>query len=72
MFVCLNLLAVLVDSITLIVNLATNSVTMQFISCYVSSWSPDENSLKEDGPYSCVHCGLPQHSKESRTQKPSL
>lgn len=32
----------------------------------------DEDPLQEDGSHSCVHCGLPQHSKEPGTQKPSL
>ena len=40
--------------------------------CSASSCAADEDSLEEDGSYSCVHCRLPQHSKEPWTQKPSL
>lgn len=39
---------------------------------FSSAYAADEDPLKEDGPYSCVHCRLPQHSKEPRTQKPNL
>ncbi|XP_029290414.1 protein spire homolog 2 isoform X2 [Cottoperca gobio] len=42
-----------------------------FSSC-ASSCAPDEDSLEEDGPYSCVYRGLPQHSKKPWTKKPGL